>query len=80
MKRLWELINRVFQNDSATGVFLAVNIICWSAAALITGMVFCIASGSSVWVYATSIMCAAIYVGIIFGLFGGIIFLMRNRV
>lgn len=80
MKRLWELTNRVFQNDSATGVFLAVNIICWSTAALITGMIFCIASGASVWTYATSIMCAAIYVGIIFGLFGGIIFLMRNRV
>ena len=80
MKRLWELTNKTFQNDSATGVFLAANIICWTAAALIAGMLFCVISGVSVLAYATGIMCAAIYVGVIFGLFGGIIFLMRNRV
>lgn len=77
MKQLWELTNRIFRSDSATGVFLAVNIICWTTAALLSGILICLVAGAPVLVYITSVMCAAIYVGIIFGLFGGIIFLMK---
>lgn len=79
MKQLWILICRFCPKDSQTGTFLTINILLWTAAAFLLGIFFCMAV---VQLTLTSclapIMCAAIYAGIIFGLFGGILYLMRN--
>lgn len=79
MRRLWELINRFCPEESATAVFLALNIICWVAGTLVIGILFCTVAGQlPVLSCLTNVMCMAAYAGIIFGLFGGILYLMRK--
>lgn len=78
MKRLWEIINRQFGDDMATGVFLGVNILRWTIGTLILGIAFCFVTETRITFCITNLMCVAIYAGIILGLFGGIIFLMRR--
>lgn len=79
MRELWNVVNKIFGEDSAIGAFLAVNIICWTIGTLVLGLVFCVIIGTVVGTCITRLMCAAIYAGIIMGLFGGIFFLMRRQ-
>ena len=78
MKKLWEMINKQFSDEKATGVFLVTNILRWTIGTLALGIVFCIVTETRINGCIVNLMCAAIYAGIIFGLFGGIIFLMRR--
>lgn len=71
MRRLWNLTNRA-------DVFLTLNIIIWTVGTMLLGLAFCAVTGMSVEECIVNLMCAAIYVGIIMGLFGGILFLMRR--
>lgn len=79
MRRLWDITNRLFHEESVASVFLVLNIICWTVGTLVLGMVFCIIAGVSVAAVISKLMCAAIYAGVIMGLFGGIFFLMRRQ-
>lgn len=79
MRELWNVVNKIFGEDSAIGAFPAVNIICWTIGTLVLGLVFCVITGTVVGTCITRLMCAAIYAGIIMGLFGGIFFLMRRQ-
>lgn len=72
MKRLWNLTNRV-------DLFLSINIISWAVSTMILGLAFCAVTGMAIEESIVNLMCAAIYAGIIMGLFGGIIFLMRKE-
>lgn len=72
MKKLWNLTNRV-------DLFLTINIISWTVGTMILGLAFCAVTGMSIGESIVNLMCAAIYVGIIMGLFGGILFLMRRE-
>ena len=80
MRHLWELVNRFCPEEMATGIFLSVNIICWTVMALAVGMLFCVVAGHlPVDACIVNVMCMAIYAGIIFGVFGGILYLMRGQ-
>lgn len=79
MKHLWNLTNRFFTKDYASAVFLAANIISFTILPMITGILFCtIAIHLPIMSCLTDIMLTSIYAGIIFGLFGGILYLMRK--
>ena len=78
MKHLWNIIDKSCKEDSKTAVFLGANIIYFTLLPLLAGIVICIITGSlPVINHLADIMLISIYVGIIFGLFGGIFHLMR---
>ena len=79
MRTIWEITNKMFDSESAGAAFLTINIICWTAGTLAAGLAFCAITGTSAALCITKLMCAAIYVGVIVGLFGGILFLYRRR-
>ena len=79
MRELWELTPKFCRNDDVEAVFLAVNIVCWTAGTLLAGLVFCLITGTAVSLCLTKLMCAAIYMGLIVGLAGGIVYLFRRR-
>lgn len=79
MSYLWNLVNKLFDEEYRIGVFLAANIVCWTAGTFLTGMFFCMVAGhSSVAGCIANVMCMAVYAGVIMGLFGGILYLMRR--
>lgn len=79
MKYLWKFINRFCQESMTTAVFLTANILLFTILPMIAGVLFCMITKASPLInYLTSIMLASIYAGIIFGFFGGILYLMRN--
>lgn len=80
MKNLWKLIGKYNLGEYANTVFLSVNIISWVILTFLAGMLFCVI-GNKIIIgnYISNVMLIAIYAGIIFGLFGGIVFLMRNE-
>lgn len=80
MKKLWNIISIAMPEDMTAGTFLAANIVCWTLGTLVVGSFFGMVVTQSATVNNfLNILCAAIYAGIIFGLFGGIIFLMRKK-
>lgn len=79
MSWIWNITNRLIKGESAEGVFLSANIVFWAAAVLILGLGFCVITGTAVGSCIVKLMCTALYAGIIVGLFGGIIFLMRRH-
>lgn len=80
MKKLWNIISIAMPEDMTSGAFLAANIVCWTLATLVVGSFFGMVVTQSATVNNfLNILCASIYAGIIFGLFGGIIFLMRKK-
>ena len=79
MRTLWEIVNKHFDSESAAAAFLTINIICWTAGTLLAGLAFCLITGTAVSLCLTKLMCAAIYMGLIVGLAGGIVYLFRRR-
>lgn len=76
---IWKIVCKYCSEESRISVFLAAAMLMWSIAALATGMIFCLAAAKvTVPTCIANVMCIAIYAGIIFGLFGGILFLMRR--
>lgn len=79
MEKLWRMVHCHLPEDMTTGVFLTINILCWTFGTLLFGILFCAAVvRTAVTGCLLNIMCVSIYAGIIFGLFGGILFLMRR--
>lgn len=76
-KKLWEMVVKTVKKESAVSVYLAVLIIGWTGAVLLAGILFCMGIQTDVVYNLTNIICAGAYAGIIFGLFGGILFLHR---
>ncbi len=80
MRCLWEFVNRFCPKDTLDAVFLALNILCWTAGTLFIGVLFCTVAGQvNITDCIANVMCLAVYSGIIFGLFGGILYLMRHK-
>lgn len=77
-KGLWNLINRMADEESADGLYLAANIICWTAATIALGLAVAVLLQKSIALVLVNIVCAGAYAGIIFGLIGGILFLQRK--
>uniref|UniRef100_UPI00359C553D hypothetical protein n=1 Tax=Faecalicatena contorta TaxID=39482 RepID=UPI00359C553D len=78
-KGLWTLIERHADEESAAGLYLAANIICWTAGTILLGLAASALMQKSIVLVLVDIVCAGAYAGIIFGLIGGIIFLQRRE-
>ena len=48
MRELWELTQKFCRNEDVEAVFLAVNIVCWTAGTLLAGLAFCLITGTAV--------------------------------
>ena len=80
MTLLWNVVKRFFHEEWTAGVFLAANILFWTAGSMAVGMMFCVvAAGAAAVSCAANVLCISIYAGIILGLFGGILFLARRQ-
>ena len=78
MRYLWNLVDRLSSKTSKVRIFLGLNILCFTVVTFVVGMLFCVVAGRlTVLRCMANVMCMAVYAGIIFGLFGGILFVMR---
>ncbi len=79
MKELWDQIKLHTSASHARRAFLASWTALWTVGALIVGLLFCgVTVGSTFTENLQNVLCIAAYAGIIFGLFGGMFFLMRQ--
>lgn len=77
MKHLWKLVNRFCPRNSETAIFLSANILLFTLIPMVCGVLFCMLTQHfPIMGYLSDMMLASIYTGIIFGLFGGILYLM----
>lgn len=77
-KTLWNGMSRQMSKSHASALFLAVLLIGWTAAGFVTGSVVCMVGGMSAITKITIILCCSGYSGLIFGFFGGILYLYRT--
>lgn len=74
---LWNSINKQIKKEHTSAAFLAVSLIEWTTLGLLAGFLISMIGGMSVITKATIILCAGGYTGLIFGFFGGILYLYR---
>lgn len=74
---LWKILRKYTDNSHAVAVFLPVMIIGWTLAGFLAGAAVCILTGTAVSAALADLICAGGYAGLIFGLFGGCLFLYR---
>lgn len=77
-KTLWNGMNKQMGKSHASALFLAVLLIGWTAAGFMAGSVVCLVGGMSTITRITVLLCSAGYSGLIFGFFGGILYLYRT--
>ena len=76
---IWEIVSRYCSEEYRVSVFLATSISAWSVLTTAVGLLFClVAAKATIPMCIANVMCIAAYAGILFGLFGGIFFLMRK--
>ena len=75
---LWNSINKQVKNSHAA-TFLAVSLISWTTIGLLTGFLICMIGGMSFVTKVTVVLCSGGYTGLIFGFFGGILYLYRTE-
>jgi hypothetical protein len=75
---LWNSINHQIKKSHASAAFLAVSLIEWTTLGLLAGFFISIIGGMSAITKLTVILCAGGYTGLIFGFFGGILYLYRT--
>lgn len=78
-KGLWKYLNQILGKDSVVSAYLAVEIIGWTLVVSLIGMAFSFLFHVELAAGISNSFCAGIYAGIIFGLFGGILFLQRHQ-
>ena len=76
---LWNSINKQVKNSHATATFLAVSLISWTTIGLLTGFLIYMIGGMSFVTKVTVVLCSGGYTGLIFGFFGGILYLYRTE-
>ena len=77
-KTLWNGMNKQMGKSHASALFLAVLLIGWTAAGFMAGSVVCLVGGMSTITRITVLLCSSGYSGLIFGFFGGILYLYRT--
>ena len=77
-ERLWDFIEKRSDKGTAMGRYLAINILGWTMAAALIGIVGALFMRMDFVQVLSNIICVAAYAGIIFGLIGGILFLQRH--
>ena len=75
---LWNSINKQVKKAHTAAAFLAGSMIEWTTLGLLAGFLVSLVGGMSVVTKATVILCAGGYTGLIFGFFGGILYLYRT--
>ena len=76
---LWNSINKQEKNSHASAAFLAISLIGWTTIGLLAGFLICMIGGISFVTKATVVLCSGGYTGLIFGFFGGILYLYRTE-
>ena len=76
---LWNSINKQVKNSHASAAFLAVSLIGWTTIGLLAGFLICMIGGMSFVTKVTVVLCSGGYTGLIFGFFGGILYLYQIR-
>lgn len=77
-RSVWNSINHQVKKSHASAAFLAVSLIEWTTLGLLAGFFISIIGGMSAITKLTVILCAGGYTGLIFGFFGGILYLYRT--
>ena len=75
---LWTSINNQVKKSHASAAFLAISLIEWTTLGLLAGFFISMVGGISTITKLTVILCAGGYTGLIFGFFGGIVYLYRT--
>lgn len=75
---LWTSINNQVKKSHASAAFLAISLIEWTTLGLLAGFFISMVGGISTITKLTVILCAGGYTGLIFGFFGGILYLYRT--
>ena len=75
---LWNSINKQVKNSHASAAFLAISLIGWTTIGLLAGFLICMIGGMSFVTKITVVLCSGGYTGLIFGFFGGILYLYRT--
>ena len=78
-KTLWNSINKQVKNSHASVAFLAVSLMSWTTIGLLAGFLICMIGGMSFVTKVTVVLCSGGYTGLIFGFFGGILYLYRSE-
>ena len=76
---LWNSINIQVKNSHASVAFLAVSLMGWTTIGLLAGFLICMIGGMSFVTKVTVVLCSGGYTGLIFGFFGGILYLYRSE-
>ena len=76
---LWNSVNKQVKETHTAAAFLAGSLIEWTTIGLLAGFLICLIGGMSATMKATVILCSGGYVGLIFGFFGGILYLYRSE-
>lgn len=76
---LWNSINKQVKNSHAYAAFLAVSLMGWTTIGLLAGFLICMIGGMSFVTKITVVLCSGGYTGLIFGFFGGILYLYRTE-
>lgn len=76
---LWNSINKQVKDLHASAAFLAVSLIGWTTIGLLAGFLICMIGGMSFVTKVTVVLCNGGYTGLIFGFFGGILYLYRTE-
>lgn len=74
---LWNFITKYTDNSHAVSLFLPVMIVGWTIAGVLAGLLVCTVTGKDLVTALADLFCAGGYAGLIFGLFGGCLFLYR---
>ena len=76
---LWNSINKQVKNSHAYAAFLAVSLMGWTTIGLLAGFLICMIGGMSFVTKVTVVLCSGGYTGLIFGFFGGILYLYSSE-
>ena len=76
---LWNSINKQVKNSHASAAFLAVSLMGWTTIGLLAGFLICMIGGMSFVTKVTVVLYSGGYTGLIFGFFGGILYLYRSE-
>lgn len=77
--RLWKLITKYMEENSRMAVFLTSAMLIWTIGITMAGILVCIIKHMNVICRLSDLICAGIYAGLVFGLFGGGCFLWNHR-
>ena len=76
--RLWKLITKHMEENSRMAVFLTSAMLIWTIGITMAGILVCIIKHMNVICRLSDLICAGIYAGLVFGLFGGGCFLWNH--